>query len=201
MESAVNPDDAFRDLIGRLKSGDGAAAGEVFELYSRQLIGLARRRLTNAIGSKEDPEDVVQSVFRTFFRRNDRQEISAESWGGLWKLLTVITLRKCGHRIDYFFADRRSIRRESPSLSDEESGQWQAIARDPTPLEAAMLSETVEQLLEAFDERDRSIIARALHGDDASAIADSVGRSTRTVERVLARVRKKLENQQNPGDA
>ena len=65
-------DDFFAGLMRRLRSGEDAAAREVFERYTRQLVGLARRRLDERLAGKVDPEDVVQSAFKSFFVRQAR---------------------------------------------------------------------------------------------------------------------------------
>ncbi len=59
----------FDDLMARLNDGDDEAAAEIFNRFVRRLIFLARSRLNAQVRQKEDPEDVVQSVFRSFFTR------------------------------------------------------------------------------------------------------------------------------------
>src|SRR5512143_2204624 len=143
-------EEAFDELMRRLRSGDGDAARDVFQRYSHRLIGLARSRLGTLMRQKVDPEDVVQSVFKSFFVRQADGRMDLEDWNGLWAMLTVITLRKCGHRVEYYRAACRDVRREadrSPS-PDESGAAWEAVAREPTPSEAALLSETLEQLLQ-----------------------------------------------------
>src|SRR5262249_28310606 len=136
--------DPFAALIGRLRAGDEEAAAEVFNRFAHRLIGLARAQLEQGIRRKEDPEDIVQSVYRSFFRRQQAGQLQLDSWESLWVVLTVITLRKCGNRIEYFHAARRDVQREAEVLPGE---AWKALegvaARDPTPSEAAVLAETV----------------------------------------------------------
>jgi RNA polymerase sigma-70 factor (ECF subfamily) len=59
----------FHDLMARLRDGDPDAARAVFDRFARRLAALAAARLPAVLRSKLDPEDVVQSAFRTFFRR------------------------------------------------------------------------------------------------------------------------------------
>src|SRR5207302_11053184 len=99
-------------LMAALRRGDDAAAQVVFERYARRLIGLAATRLPERIRSKVDPEDVVQSAFRSFFLRQANGRIDLDDWDGLWTMLTVITVRKCGHRLEQLQAARRDVRRE-----------------------------------------------------------------------------------------
>src|SRR5438105_690572 len=60
---------SFIDLNERLRAGDEDAAARVFELYGRRLIGLARSRLHERLRGKVGPEDVLQSVLKSFFCR------------------------------------------------------------------------------------------------------------------------------------
>lgn len=46
-------------LIGQIKDGDKEALGELYKIYSKTLVCLARTRL----GSKEEAEDIVNDLF------------------------------------------------------------------------------------------------------------------------------------------
>ena len=61
----------------------------VFERFSRRLIGLARVHLDERFQHKVDPEDVVQSVYKSFLIRYGDGALAAEGWEGLWGLLTL----------------------------------------------------------------------------------------------------------------
>src|SRR5207247_1968035 len=99
---------------------DNQAADQIFQLFARRLVGLARQRLPHDIQSKEDPEDIAQSVFRTFFAHHGKGQFEFGGWHDLWNLLAAITVRKCGGRIDYYRAARRDVTREAspPSPTD-----------------------------------------------------------------------------------
>src|SRR5262245_38926786 len=132
-------DSSFVELLDRLRQGDQDAAGRIFETFKRRLMGLARTRLDGQILQKEDADDVVQSALASFFRRDRDKPFHLTSWDDLWSLLAVITMRKCGHRVEYYLAACRNVRREAaPDTPAEESTEpWQAIARDPTADEVA----------------------------------------------------------------
>lgn len=188
---------SFPDLMARLQGGDQHAAFEVFHEYSRRLAGLARTRLQGAIAAKVDPDDILQSVFRSFFLRHRDGQFELDGWDALWSLLTVITLRKCGRQVDYFQAACRSLSREAqpPAQNDEETyASCQAIARDPTAEEAAQLAETVEAILADLTPRDRHIVEKTLAGETPASISIEVQCSERTVERVRAKLQTKLES-------
>lgn len=187
-------DDSFDDLMARLLKGDEQAAEQIFQRYAHRLIGLARAHLGGVIRQKVDPEDVVQSVFRSFFQRNAEGNWSLDDWDSLWSMLTVITVRKCGHRIGHFRAMRRDIRREVAASVKEDgsSSGWEAIAREPTPEDAARLSETIEQLMRELDERDRPILSLSLQGFSIPEISAQIARTERTVYRAMDRIKRRL---------
>jgi RNA polymerase sigma-70 factor (ECF subfamily) len=196
-------DPAFEALMARLRQGDEAAAAEVFLRFARRLIALAERHLGAQVRAKVDAEDVLQSVFKSFFRRQAAGEYDLDSWDSLWSLLTVITLRKCGHHTRHFLAARRDIRHEAPPPAQEvdSAARWEAIAREPTPSEAIILVETVAEVLRGLDERDRQVVERSLQGETVVEISAALGCSERTVFRVLGRVRRRLERLRAEGAA
>lgn len=63
----------------------------VVEKYSARLVELAEHCLPDRIRRRVDPEDVVQSVYRSFFKRLRGGEFSFEDSHDVWRLLTVIT--------------------------------------------------------------------------------------------------------------
>src|SRR5687767_9707448 len=98
----MSEQDSFQALLAHLQAGDPEAGGRIVSRFAYRLIGLARSRLDRLVRQKVDPEDVVQSVFRSFFLRQGEGKWRLESWNSLWAILTVITLRKCGHRVEHF---------------------------------------------------------------------------------------------------
>jgi RNA polymerase sigma-70 factor (ECF subfamily) len=92
---------SFADLLAQLRRRDPGAAAEVFHRYYRRLIGLAGKKLDGRLRRKLDPEDVVQSVFQTVFRRLGERQFDLGDWDSLWGLLTCITVRKCGRWKQY----------------------------------------------------------------------------------------------------
>jgi RNA polymerase sigma-70 factor (ECF subfamily) len=191
----MNEEHSFDDLLNRLRRGDDAASREVYERYRQRLIYLAQQRLAGALQNKVDPEDVLQSVYRSFFVRVAEGQFELEDWDGLWNLLVSITLHKCGHQVEYHYAARRDMRREAAGAGTDGASplDWQALAREPTPDEAAMLTETVEYLLRGLpEERQQQILVLRLQGHSLVEISQQVGRSEQTVYRVLDQVKKRL---------
>jgi RNA polymerase sigma-70 factor (ECF subfamily) len=189
---------SFIDLMARLRAGDEAAAREIFHRFVNKLIRLARGQFNAALRRKVDPEDVVQSAYKSFFLRYGAGKLEVQDWGNLWGLLTVITLRKCLDRVEYHRAERRDVQREASAQPGAAGAEpwWEAVAREPTPAEAAVLAEAVEQLLRGLDEDERPILEMSLQGYTTQEISDQLGRPERSVRRLRESVRKQLERMQ-----
>lgn len=183
-------------LLEQLRAGDSRAADVIFQRFAHRLVGLARGHLDERMRQKVDAEDVVQSVFRSFFGRSARGEFEFSNWKGVWGLLVLITVRKCGRRAVYFQAERRDVRREIPGGVDAMADERliEAIADEPAPEEAALLAETVEEIMRRLPgEKERQVFELSLQGYSISEISEKVGHYERGVERIRAEVKKLLE--------
>ena len=200
----MSPNDSFAVLMVRLRTGEDAAAREVFVRFAARLAGLARRHLDARVGAKVDPEDVVQSAYKSFFLRQRDGTLDVGTWDGLWGLLTMITLRKCADRAAYYRAEKRDVARETSTGSADDSTPGvvdMALDREPQPDEAAALAETVEALFRTIEDPDeRAILELSLQGHTATEISEQLGRAERSVRRIREHIRKRLERMQTePG--
>lgn len=185
--------DSFSALIDRLRRGDSAAAELVFRRFTHQLIALARGRLDFRISHKTDPEELVQSAYGSFFRRFNAGECNFDSWDSLWGFLALLTLRKCLDCAAYHRAACRDVGREQPLPENEESlNLWAALSQQPSPLEVAVFTETVESFMAGWEQRDRDILSLHLQGFTIGEISQQLGRAQRTVRRTIARAKHRL---------
>jgi len=196
----MSPDDSCALLMSRLRSGEDTAAREVFVRFAARLAGLARRHLDGRMIAKVDPEDVVQSAYKSFFLRQRDGELDVGTWDGLWGLLTIITLRKCADRAAYYHAEKRDVGRETNTGTADDSAPGvveMALDREPQPDEAAALAETVETLFREIEDPDeRAILELSLQGHTAIEISERLGRAERSVRRLREHIRKRLERMQ-----
>ena len=81
-------------LLERYRQGDDTAAEELFSRYFRRLTLLARSRLSPRLARRTDPEDVVMSVYRSFFIDARAGRFTLSRGGDLWRLLAAITKHK-----------------------------------------------------------------------------------------------------------
>ncbi|WP_171470820.1 RNA polymerase sigma factor [Frigoriglobus tundricola] len=183
-------------LMGRLRDGEDAAAREVFVRFAARLAGVARCHLDARLAVKVDPEDVVQSAYKSFFIRQRDGELDVGTWDGLWGLLTMITLRKCADRAAYYRAGKRDVSRETAGGSGDSGPAVAELAldREPLPDEAAALAETVDVLFRTINDPDeRSVLELSLQGHTATEISALLGRAERSVRRLREHIRKRLE--------
>ncbi len=180
----MNPPN-FPDLDARLRAGDQDAAAAVVRRFGRRLAALARRRLAPAVRPRLDPEDVVQSAFRTFFRRQARGQFDLDGWDHLWGLLACITARKCARKAGQVLREQADAAALAASLD-----------RLPTPEEAACLADTIDYLLDGLSDRERQMVALRLHGWSSSEVGEQLGCTERKVQRLVEYLRGRLRHLQ-----
>jgi RNA polymerase sigma-70 factor (ECF subfamily) len=192
------PTNSFTDLMTRLRAGEEPAAAELFQRFTHRLIALARSRLDQRLRQKVDPEDVLQSVYQSFLLRHTQGQFELTDWDGLWSLLTLLTLRKCRRWARHFRTAGRDIDREIPleAVPDVLDPDRGLLSNEPTPEEAALLTEHLEQLFRGLEERDRAIVSLSLQGYSAREVSARLGRPQRTVFRVLERVKQRVRRLQ-----
>ena len=187
-------DDESMVLLGRYRSGDDAAASAIFERYVSRLIGLARARMSERLSQRVDPEDVVQSVYRSFFckARDGRYEL--ERSGDLWKLLASITVNKVLKQAERHRQQKRSLAAEQPLSGGEQfPAPMEFMAREPEPFEALALVEELEAVTRNLEPHERTILELKLQGEENEDIARRINRSERTVRRTLEKIKVALE--------
>jgi RNA polymerase sigma factor (sigma-70 family) len=184
---AANP---TAELVVRLRDGDPRAAEEVFARYAQRLILLAEQHLSRKLAARLDGADVVQSVFRTFFRRSAAGEFRIDSSAELWRLLVQITLRKARAYGRQHTAGLRDVSAEAPGggaafLID-------AVAHEPGPEEAAALVDQIQELLRGLPALYCDLLQLRLEGHSMSDTAAKLGVSRRTVHRGLELLQQRL---------
>src|SRR5262245_39837876 len=142
------------DFLGRMQSGDSGFEREVMDRYTQRLLELARRKLPERLRRRVDPEDVLQSVYRSFFQRlNDGQFVFHESLD-VWRLLAAMTFRKVCNAVKFHQRERRDVRRDLPLVPTGELSRpgAQAIPEAPGPDDLETLFECLEKLLAKLPE-------------------------------------------------
>jgi DNA-directed RNA polymerase specialized sigma24 family protein len=140
---------------------------------------------------------VVQSAYRSFFTGARAGRYSLRRSGDLWRLLAAITLHKVQRQVEHHTAGKRAAGRKLPLA--EESGSFgppdEALAREPTPEEAAALTDTLERMFRGLEPLQRRMVELRLQGCALDEIAADVQRSERTVRRLLELMKLRLRQE------
>jgi RNA polymerase sigma-70 factor (ECF subfamily) len=180
-----------RSLLHRFQQGDADAATQLYLRYAQRLRALTREKCPDDLNSRFDPDDIVQSVFRSFFRVAREGLYEVPDGADLWRLLLVIALNKIRTQGAFQRAAKRDVRMTCGIDSD----QVPAGTRHPDlDAEAAFLRVAADEALERLPEPHRRTAQLRLEGYEVAEIAQKVGRSKRTVERLLQECRHKLGN-------
>jgi RNA polymerase sigma-70 factor (ECF subfamily) len=178
--------------IDGLRQGRPQALGDFWNHYGPMLERLADKNLAKGLRARLGPEDVVQSVCRTFFRRARDGQFELQDQDALWRLLVAITLTKVREKTRFHMRDKRSLQHETP-LADR-SGVGQAPpAAAPSPAELAEFADLLQATLAGLDEEERQVVQLKLEECTHEEVAAQLGVSERTVRRILKKVQSRLE--------
>jgi len=179
-----------RSLLRRFQNGQVDAATQLYLRYARRVRALASAQLGRDLSARVDPEDLVQSIFRSFFRRAVSDHYDVPEGEELWKLLLVIALHKIRDKASFHRAAKRNVRATEIGMTFD-----RAIQNVPSVDEAALtdLQLIVQEILEQLPESQRAIVELRIESYQVDEIARKTQRSRRSVERALQDFRRRLK--------
>ncbi|TWU08161.1 ECF-type sigma factor [Stieleria varia] len=185
--------------IDLVKAGDSAAANHIWQHYFDRLVRSVRARLRGQNRAVSDEEDIVLSVFDSFYdaAENGRFPDMADR-DDLWKLLLRMSARKV---IDKRRQDLRQRRGGNVTLHSlhherEDGHVMEAIGDEPTPEMVLMMQESVEQVFSHLGVGQlRDLAVAKLEGYTNAELAQRFGCSERTIERRLNLIREKCQQE------
>jgi RNA polymerase sigma-70 factor (ECF subfamily) len=172
-------------LLRRFKLGQQDAATELYLRYAHRLLALAQSKSSPALSRRVAAEEIVQSVFGSFFRGAQQGYYDVPAGDELWKLFLVIALNKIRAKGVFHGAAKRDMRRTVSFEQDREMAE-----QDSVPLRLLQL--TLDESLAELPEQHRQIVRLRVEGCEVEEIAQRTQRSKRTVERLLQESRKRL---------
>lgn len=173
-------------LLRRFREGENDAATELYKRYAHRIFNLASARVSPDLKQRVDPEDIVQSVFRTFFRRAALGQYEAPDGEELWKLFLVIGLNKIREVANHHYAGKRDLRlTDGSDVVERTAGGQEDIA-------LTALRMTIDELLAPMPQSYREILMLRIERHEVAEIAEKTGRSKRSVERILHEIQSKL---------
>jgi RNA polymerase sigma-70 factor (ECF subfamily) len=176
-------------LVSRWRKGDQDAAKELFDRYASRLVALARRQISHRLASRVDPEDVVQSVFRSFFGRVKEGKFRIEEQDDLGKLLVRITVHKTLRKVEYHRAAKRDPSQEAVQGDYGADELLQVLDRDPTPEAIVAFVDQLDHFLNQLRPEERQILELRFQGYTNAEITKKLGIYDRKIRRLIERVR------------
>jgi RNA polymerase sigma-70 factor (ECF subfamily) len=180
-------------LFQQMLQEDAGAESALFHRYVERLLMLARSRMSPQLRVRVDEEDVVQSVYRSFFARAREEKFVLERSGDLWRLLAAITLNKVRSQASFHGAAKRNANQEQPPPAAGESALSPLPGDGPAPDDVLVLQEEVQHIMQLLIPLHRQVIELRLQGDSVEDIAAAIGRTEHQVRRVLKRVHDELQ--------
>ncbi len=183
--------------IEMVKSGDSTAANRIWQHYFDRLVRSVRGRLAGHNKAVSDEEDIVLSVFDSFYAAAEQGHFpDLSDRDDLWRLLLRMSARKV---IDKRRHDRRQRRGgdvEIHSLDGDEKTIIEAIGQEPSPEMVLTMQESMEQFFSHLGVGHlRDLAVAKLEGYSNTELARQFACSERTIERRLHLIREKCQQE------
>ena len=184
----------WRRLIQGLQQGDAQIGREFWEQYGPILQRLADKHLAAWLRRRVDPDDVVQSACRTFFRHLQEGDYQLPDGQSLLYLLCAITLNKVLKQARFHQARKRDLRREAAPARDRDGSPaaFEPVDPEPSPVEAAEFAEHIQRFLTSLDDEERRLVDLKLQGRSNQEIAELLHRTDRWVRKLFEGLRTRL---------
>ena len=96
-------------LVMAVRSGDDRSVTELYDRYARRVFALVDSQMSDWLRSVTEPEDIVQSVFKSMFRGLQGGHFEAPPGNTLWSLIAVVAVRKTRRRATHHLAQGHSV--------------------------------------------------------------------------------------------
>ncbi len=190
-------DSGAKDLVERWRNGDEQAATELYRRFVQSVLQVASSHIGNRLKSRVDEGDVVQTVFRTFFKRaklvEEGKRFEFQEDEDLWKVLVTITLNKTRTLSQKHQAQKRDARREQSLDAHHYSVDHASqLARNANPEDAVVLTDIVESLTSVLKPQHAEIFRLRLEEYTLDEIAAQLQVNEKTVRRAMVQIRERL---------
>ena len=176
------------ELIQRLRRGEKAIMDYILEKYKPLF-----RKCANAmylIGG--ETEDLIQEgmigLFKAIRDYRDDRDNSFSSFAYI-----------CVNRQLYTAIEASNRKKHQPlnsyvSLSEQDSESWLGVTRSPEQLviEQELWDALWKQLNECLSKMEKQVLSHYLEGDSYLQIAEKMGKSPKSIDNALGRIRQKI---------
>ena len=179
----LSPSD--QSLVQRIREGDDDAATLLYERYAGRVMGFVQTQASEHLKQQVEPEDLVQSIFKSVFRGMESRGYDAPEGGTLWQLIAVVAIHKVRKNATRRKAAKRDVRRTQPldSIDDVADNETEATQ----DMEFA-----IREAIASLSDQEQAVVNLRLQGYSIEEIAEKLERSQRTVERRLQQAREAL---------
>jgi RNA polymerase sigma factor (sigma-70 family) len=178
----------FQMLMGRVRAGSQGAVRLLLERYKQPLFRVIRRRLHKQLRSQCDSEDILQSVWTSFFVI-PAHEFEFDDPKTLQAYLVDMA---CNKVIEAF---RRRLGTQKRDMNREKSLHGSAAiearklrARTPTPSQVVMAKERWAHLIQGQPAHYQRILLLLRQGKTLGEIAADLGLHERTIRRLIQKL-------------
>jgi DNA-directed RNA polymerase specialized sigma24 family protein len=185
--------------IDLVKHGDSTAANRIWQHYFDRLVRSVRHRLYGQNRAVSDEEDIVVSVFDSFYSAVEKGRFpDLSDRDDLWRLLLRMSARKVVDKRRHDQRQRRGGGVNLHSFDHTTDGEnvIEAIGNEPTPEMVLMMQESVEQFFSHLGVGQlRDLAGAKLEGYSNAELASRFDCSERTIERRLHLIREKCQQE------
>jgi len=185
--------------INLVKTGDSTAANRIWQHYFDRLVRSVRGRLNGQNRAVSDEEDVVLSVFDSFYNAAENGRFpDLSDRDDLWRLLLRMAARKVVDKRRHDLRQRRGgmVKLHSLDHAGDDENVIEAIGDEPSPEMVLMMQESVEQFFSHLAVGQlRDLAGAKLEGYSNAELAQRFDCSERTIERRLHLIREKCQQE------
>jgi RNA polymerase sigma-70 factor (ECF subfamily) len=177
-------DAAFRDLIGRVRAGDEAAATQLVREYEAVIRRVVRIQLRDGRMRRVlDSMDICQSVLRSFFVRACLGQYELKTPRALLKLLSSMARYKLADQVKQHQRECRDVRRVENGSPDERG----IAAVQSSPSEHVANQELLAEFRKRLSDEERHLAEQRALGHGWVEIAAVAGGSPEGLRKKLGR--------------
>ncbi len=183
--------------IDLVKDGDSAAANQLWQHYFDRLVRSVRGRLGGQNRAVSDEEDIVLSVFDSFYAAAEEGRFpNLSDRDDLWKLLLRMSARKVIDKRRRDMRKRRGGEIAIHSLAGDDETVIEVIGNEPSPEMVVTMQESVEHFFSHLGVGQlRDLAVAKLEGYSNAELAERFECSERTIERRLHLIREKCQQE------
>lgn len=186
----MSSDGSITHFFDLLRRGNRSGIAQLWDRFLPRMAGLARKALAGRQLRVIDPDDVLQSVFISFWKRAEQGQFTG-AWNrnDLWNLLATMTTRKASNHARRENAERRGGGRIMDEGALELDGDANSLDQRLAVLPSQDFDLWSEELLQLLDEELQAIAVLRLMEYKNREISELMGFTERKVDRKLEKIR------------